>query len=52
MKKQTWNGKSCLEEEGVKVIDVIPNMKVHSKLCLIKKNERHPFNLLWVCQHG
>ena len=26
-----------LEEEGVKVIDVIPNMKVHSKLCLIKK---------------
>jgi polyphosphate kinase len=29
--------KALLEEEGVKVIDVIPNMKVHSKLCLIKK---------------
>jgi len=29
--------KIMLEEEGVKVIDVIPNMKVHSKLCLIKK---------------
>jgi polyphosphate kinase len=31
--------KSLLEEEGVKVIDVIPNMKVHSKLCLIKKKK-------------
>jgi polyphosphate kinase len=29
--------KVMLEEEGVKVIDVIPNMKVHAKLCLIKK---------------
>ncbi len=29
--------KERLEEEGVKVIDVIPNMKVHAKLCLIKK---------------
>ena len=29
--------KMILEEEGVKVIDVIPNMKVHAKLCLIKK---------------
>ncbi|HEX3079833.1 MAG TPA: polyphosphate kinase 1, partial [Puia sp.] len=29
--------KVILEEEGVKVIDVIPNMKVHAKLCLIKK---------------
>lgn len=28
-----------LEEEGVKVIDVIPNMKVHAKLCVIKKNK-------------
>jgi polyphosphate kinase len=31
--------KDSLEEEGVKVIDVIPNMKVHSKLCLIKKKK-------------
>jgi polyphosphate kinase len=31
--------KSLLEEEGVNVIDVIPNMKVHSKLCLIKKKK-------------
>jgi polyphosphate kinase len=31
--------KDRLEEEGVKVIDVIPNMKVHSKLCLIKKKK-------------
>jgi len=31
--------KERLEEEGVKVIDVIPNMKVHSKLCLIKKKK-------------
>jgi polyphosphate kinase len=29
--------KELLEEEGVKVIDIIPNMKVHAKLCLIKK---------------
>ena len=26
-----------LEEEGVKVLIGIPNMKVHAKLCLIKK---------------
>ena len=31
--------KAILEEEGVKVIDVIPNMKVHAKLCLIKKKK-------------
>jgi polyphosphate kinase len=29
--------KEKLEEEGVKVLLGIPNMKVHSKLCLIKK---------------
>ncbi len=29
--------KDRLEEEGVKVIDIIPNMKVHAKLCLIRK---------------
>jgi polyphosphate kinase len=29
--------KERLEEEGVKVIDIIPNMKVHAKLCLIRK---------------
>lgn len=31
--------KSKLEEEGVKVIMGIPNMKVHAKLCIIKKRE-------------
>ena len=31
--------KEILEEEGVKVIDIIPNMKVHAKLCLIKKKK-------------
>jgi polyphosphate kinase len=31
--------KVILEEEGVKVIDVIPNMKVHAKLCLIRKTK-------------
>src|SRR5678809_158200 len=29
--------KDVLEEEGVKVLIGIPNMKVHAKLCLIKK---------------
>jgi polyphosphate kinase len=29
--------KEGLEEEGVKVIDIIPNMKVHAKLCIIRK---------------
>lgn len=29
--------KERLEEEGVKVIDIIPNMKVHAKICLIRK---------------
>jgi polyphosphate kinase len=32
--------KDRLEEEGVKVIEVIPNMKVHSKLCLIRKKKK------------
>lgn len=31
--------KSVLEEEGVKVILGIPNMKVHAKLCVIKRRE-------------
>src|SRR6185436_19773413 len=29
--------KERLEEEGVKVLIGIPNMKIHAKLCLIKK---------------
>ena len=29
--------KERLEEEGVKVLISIPNMKVHAKICLIKK---------------
>jgi polyphosphate kinase len=31
--------KSVLEEEGVKVIIGVPNMKVHAKLCVIKRRE-------------
>lgn len=31
--------KERLEEEGVKVIIGLPNMKVHAKLCVIKKRE-------------
>jgi polyphosphate kinase len=31
--------KERLEEEGVRVVLGIPNMKVHAKLCLIKKRE-------------
>lgn len=31
--------KSRLEEEGVKVFIGLPNMKVHAKLCVIKKRE-------------
>ena len=31
--------KSQLEEEGVKVVLGIPNMKVHAKICVIKKRE-------------
>jgi len=29
--------KDRLEEEGVKVMSIIPNMKVHAKICMIKK---------------
>lgn len=31
--------KSILEEEGIKVYVGVPNMKVHAKLCVIKKRE-------------
>lgn len=31
--------KSILEDEGVKVILGVPNMKVHAKLCVIKRRE-------------
>ncbi len=31
--------KEKLEEEGVKVVLGVPNMKVHAKLCIIKKKE-------------
>ena len=31
--------KTYLEEEGVKVVLGIPNMKVHAKICVIKKRE-------------
>ena len=32
--------KDLLEQEGVKVITGIPNMKVHAKICLIKKKKK------------
>lgn len=32
--------KDMLEQEGVKVITGIPNMKVHAKICLIKKKTK------------
>ncbi len=37
--------KKRLEDEGVKVIPVIPNLKVHAKICVIRKkiNERNIF---------
>ncbi|SJZ50602.1 polyphosphate kinase 1 [Sediminibacterium ginsengisoli] len=31
--------KSVLEEEGVKVLLGVPNMKIHAKLCIIKKRK-------------
>jgi len=31
------NWKSVLEEEGIKVLIGVPNMKVHAKLCVIKR---------------
>jgi polyphosphate kinase len=33
--------KERLEEEGVKVVIGIPNMKVHAKMCLIKKRQNN-----------
>lgn len=33
--------KERLEEEGVKVVIGIPNMKVHAKICLIKKRQNN-----------
>ncbi|MFA6151621.1 MAG: polyphosphate kinase 1 [Chitinophagaceae bacterium] len=33
--------KTVLEEEGVKVILGVPNMKVHAKLCIIKRRENN-----------
>lgn len=33
--------KNILEEEGVKVILGIPNMKVHAKICVIKKRSKN-----------
>ena len=32
--------KTRLEEEGVKVLVEIPNMKVHSKICVIRKKSK------------
>ncbi len=33
--------KERLEEEGVKVLIGVPNLKVHAKLCLIKKRVKN-----------
>ena len=35
-----WNGKNRLEDEGAKVLIEIPNMKVHSKICVIRKKTK------------
>jgi polyphosphate kinase len=34
------NWKVVLEEEGVKVLLGLPNIKVHAKICVIKKKKR------------
>ena len=39
--------KNRLEEEGAKVLIEIPNMKVHSKICLIKKRTKDNSTLLY-----
>ena len=43
--------KERLEEEGVKVLVGIPNMKVHAKLCVIKKKKRKKNNSVWFCKY-
>ena len=49
MRKQIWNGKKRLEEAGVKVFIGAPNLKVHAKLCLIKKRiNNHTIHLGFV----
>ncbi len=35
--------KERLEEEGVKVLQIIPNQKVHAKICVIKKRQAKGF---------
>ena len=41
--------KEELEEAGVKVLLGVPNMKVHAKLCLIKKMINSKHHSLWFC---
>ncbi|MBN8685389.1 MAG: polyphosphate kinase 1 [Chitinophagales bacterium] len=39
--------KNRLEEEGATVLEEIPNMKVHSKICLIRKRTKDNTSLLY-----
>ncbi|MEJ7675453.1 MAG: hypothetical protein WKF59_22780 [Chitinophagaceae bacterium] len=45
MKKHNLEWKEILEDAGVKVFIGVPNMKVHAKICLIKKKvNNHTFH--------
>ena len=43
--------KERLEEEGAKVLVEIPNMKVHAKICLIRKKSQRWPGSLWICKY-
>ncbi len=43
--------KESLEDEGVKVLIGIPNVKIHAKICLIKKADQQLHDPLRLCQH-
>ena len=43
--------KELLEEEGVKVLLGVDNMKVHAKLCVIKKTRGQQDHSIWFCKH-
>jgi polyphosphate kinase len=44
--------KARFEEEGVKVLIGISNIKVHAKICLIKKRTGKKNCAVWFCKHG
>ena len=43
--------KTKLEEEGVKVFVGIPDMKVHAKICVIKKQVGNRIDPIWFYRH-